>query len=86
MYVFPRRFIQHMLWFMERKPTPFRYRELEANYERFWMPDSDACNSMDPYEVILWFVSRGDECLSHQGYLKSYFIRTGALEFRTKRE
>ncbi len=84
-YVFPRRLARHSLLLLLRKPTPFRYRQLDANYECFWMPDSDACNSMDPHEVILWFASRGDECLSHPGHVKSFVVRTGALEFRKHR-
>jgi SAM-dependent methyltransferase len=45
-------------------PTRLRYRRLEPNYEHYWQPDSDAVNSIDGHEAILWFTSRGDECLS----------------------
>jgi SAM-dependent methyltransferase len=45
-------------------PTKLHYRELAANYDHYWMPDSDAINSLDRYEVSLWFTSRGDECLN----------------------
>jgi SAM-dependent methyltransferase len=48
-------------------PTAFHYRMLVPNYQQYWMPDSDALNSMDPYEAYLWFTSRGDECLSCAG-------------------
>jgi SAM-dependent methyltransferase len=41
------------------------HRCLPANYERFWMVDSDAAVSLDPLDVILWFRSRGDTVLSH---------------------
>jgi len=28
------------------------------------MPDSDALNDLDWYETMLWFTSRGDECVN----------------------
>jgi SAM-dependent methyltransferase len=45
-------------------PTQLRYRRLTPNYEKYWVPDSDAVNSIDIHEAMLWFVSRGDECLN----------------------
>ena len=45
-------------------PTKLRYRRLTPNYEKYWMPDSDAVNSIDRYEAMLWFRSRGDKCLN----------------------
>ena len=45
-------------------PTRLRYRRLEPNYEHYWQADSDAVNSIDGHEAMLWFTSRGDECLS----------------------
>jgi SAM-dependent methyltransferase len=48
-------------------PTRLRYRRLTPNYEKYWGPDSDAVNSIDSYEAMLWFRSRGDECLNCEG-------------------
>jgi SAM-dependent methyltransferase len=45
-------------------PTELRYRRLIPNYDKYWVPDSDAVNSIDRYEAMLWFRSRGDECLN----------------------
>ena len=45
-------------------PTTLRYRRLQPNYDEYWVPDSDAVNSIDSYEGALWFLSRGDECLN----------------------
>jgi len=45
-------------------PTTLRYTRLQANYDQYWVPDSDAVNSIDSYEGALWFLSRGDECLN----------------------
>jgi SAM-dependent methyltransferase len=48
-------------------PTRLRYHRLKPNYEKYWVPDSDAVNSIDSYEALLWFLSRGDECLNCNG-------------------
>lgn len=48
-------------------PTRLRYRRLKPNYENYWMPDSDAINSIDSHEALIWFLSRGDECLNCEG-------------------
>jgi SAM-dependent methyltransferase len=45
-------------------PTRLRYHRLTPNYEKYWMSDSDAVNSIDSHEAMLWFLSRGDECLN----------------------
>ena len=46
------------------------------------MPDSDAVNSMDPYEAILWFRSRGDDVLDPGGAVRQFLFRTGPLVIR----
>ena len=45
-------------------PTRLRYQRLTPNYEIYWVNDSDAVNSIDRHEAMLWFQSRGDECLN----------------------
>ncbi len=44
--------------------TRLRFRALEPNYDRYWTNDSDAAVSVDSFEAMMWFRSRGDECLS----------------------
>lgn len=48
-------------------PTRLHYRRLQPNYKDYWEPDSDAVNTLDRYEAMLWFQSRGDECLNCEG-------------------
>jgi SAM-dependent methyltransferase len=50
-------------------PTRLQYRRLEPNWDHYWEADSDAVNSLDRYEVALWFLSRGDECVNCEGAL-----------------
>jgi SAM-dependent methyltransferase len=74
----PTRFIRtvraasYLLW----GPTRLHYHRLTPNYEKYWMADSDAVNSIDRHEMMLWFKSRGDECLNCSGILSSLLERT----------
>lgn len=61
-----------------------RYRRLNPNYQVYWTGDSDACNSIDPHDAILWFLSHGFECLSHPNGLFTFLVRNGRLIFRKK--
>lgn len=51
-------------WKWSGQPTRLHYHRLDPNYKVYWGPDVDAVNSLDPHETALWFLSRGDECLS----------------------
>jgi SAM-dependent methyltransferase len=62
-----------------RKPTRFRYRQLEANYTTFWCSDSDACNAMDPHEMLLWFQSRGWKTPRHPNWWRRFLARHEAV-------
>lgn len=63
----PVRVIRHSFWQVTNKPAALRYQELTPNFDHYWVPDSDAVNSIDSYEAYLWFVSRGDRCLNCEG-------------------
>jgi len=52
---------------------------LNPNYEKYWVRDSDAVNSIDSHEAILWFLSRGDECLNCDD--ASVFLPMGSVPF-----
>jgi SAM-dependent methyltransferase len=80
-YIFPSRMLHWLTWRKRPHPVDFQYRKLTPNYEKYWMSDSDACNSMDPFGAILWFMSRGDKCLSHPTFKSQFFVRTGCLVF-----
>lgn len=82
--VFIRRLIRLVQYLLKRPDnlTPLRYKKLKANYDKYWQSDSDACNSMDPFDIILWFRSRGIICHKYHNLLKALFIRTAALELQ----
>lgn len=64
------------------KPGRLRYGKLAANYETFWHSDSDACNSLDPFDVLVWYRSRGMRCVSHPSLFTAVLLRTVALELQ----
>jgi SAM-dependent methyltransferase len=51
----------------QRDAGPLHFTRLRANYEHFWMSDSDACASIDSHEAILFFERRGYEILNPRG-------------------
>jgi SAM-dependent methyltransferase len=85
LYTFPIRLVRLIDTLLSDTPTNFHYNLLTPNYKHFWQPDSDAVNSMDAYEAILWFRSRGDEVLRYDGLIDPFFIRTGTIVIRVNK-
>lgn len=67
------------------RPARLRFRKLHPNYGKYWQSDSDACQSLDPFDVVLWFRSRGFICHEHTSLIKTLFTRTAALELEKPR-
>jgi SAM-dependent methyltransferase len=63
-YTAPIRLLRLLFFRLVGSPTRLHYRRLTPNYEKYWTGDSDAVSSIDRYEALLWFASRGDECLN----------------------
>ena len=65
-------------------PAPRRlaYTKLHPSYERRWVPDSTAECSVEPFDVYMWFTSRGAACLNYPTRWSAFLIRTGHLVFR----
>ena len=66
-------------------PTNLHYRRLEPNYKVYWEPDADAINGLDRHEMMLWFRSRGDECLNCSGRAGSVLQQGEALIVRIRK-
>lgn len=81
-YVFPRRALSLLRSRLSRKPRSLRFGRLTPNYEYRWQSDGDAVNSMDPFEVILWFEKRGHQCLNYKSVTRQFLVRTGPLILR----
>jgi len=84
LFIFPKRVARHGAFLLGRRYERIRYRPIRANWETFWDSDSDACNSIDPHDAILWFESQGFECLNHPLHLRAFLVRTGALVLRKR--
>lgn len=63
-YTAPIRILRFISYAASSSPTRLHYSRLKPNYEKYWQGDSDAASSIDRYEAMLWFVSRGDECVN----------------------
>jgi hypothetical protein len=84
LFMFPKRFYRHLRFLAGKRYKVLMYKKIRANWDRYWTSDSDACNSIDPHDAILWFESNGFKCLSHPMHLKALFVRTGGLVFKKK--
>jgi SAM-dependent methyltransferase len=63
-YLLPTRLLRLEYSKVSSGPTRLHYSLLEPNWSHYWVVDSDAINSLDYVEMMLWFTSRGDECLN----------------------
>ena len=63
-YLIPTRLVRQTAAKLLPGPTRLHYKALKPNYDTCWAEDSDAVNSIDYHEMVLWFTSRGDECLN----------------------
>jgi ubiquinone/menaquinone biosynthesis C-methylase UbiE len=63
-YTAPIRALRFAEFAISQSPTRLHYSRLTPNYQKYWQGDSDAVSSLDRYEVLLWFASRGDECVN----------------------
>ncbi|HME62308.1 MAG TPA: class I SAM-dependent methyltransferase [Candidatus Binatia bacterium] len=43
-------------------PSRLHFTKIEANYDYYWIGDSDACTAVSYHELYRWFTSRGDHC------------------------
>jgi len=82
LFVLLRRIFRLFLYLVSPHPVPLRCRKLKANYDKFWQSDSDACKSLDPFDIILWFRSRKCVCYGYQNLFKALFVRALALELQ----
>lgn len=83
--MFIKRVVVLMKYLFAGNKFPLYYKKLKPNYEVFWQSDSDACNDLDPFFVILWFKSRNCCCISHKKMRDQFFSRTGIIEFEIRK-
>jgi hypothetical protein len=80
--ILPKRISRHLLFILKVRSNEILYKKLKVNYDYFWTSDSDACNSIDPHDAILWFEHNGFKCRSHPMHLNAFLVRTGTLIFK----
>ena len=68
-----------------RKTERLKFTKLPADYSTFWMVDSDACSSIDPFDAIQWFQSQGDCVLSHPRWRDALLSRSEPLIVRVRK-
>ena len=78
--IIPQRLFCCAAFIKNKEKMRFIYKKLKPNYEVFWQSDSDACNNMDPFMVIMWFESRGHVCCSHKTFWQKFSVRKGDID------
>jgi SAM-dependent methyltransferase len=63
-HLVPIRMVRLVQYSLLGESTRLRFRGLNPNYDAYWQPDSDAAVSLDLFETLLWFQSRGDSCIN----------------------
>ena len=58
------RTLRELYWYTTGAEMCLRFDRLDPNFEDYWTPDADAAISLDSHEAMLWFLSRGDECVN----------------------
>ncbi|MGA9752033.1 MAG: methyltransferase domain-containing protein [Acidobacteriota bacterium] len=80
--VLARQAIHLGLWLVQgRRPQRLRYGRLKPNYKTYWQSDSDACNSIDPFDLIIWLKGRGARLESAPSRVPSILFREEYIEF-----
>lgn len=79
LHILPIRYIRYAETRLSSGPSAFHYRRLTPNYDHYWVNDADAVNSMDPYEAVLWFETRGDKCVNCQPGPRGIMATPGQL-------
>lgn len=79
--ILPLRIFYLLLYFF--KPSFFSnsliYIKLDPNYEIFYQSDSDACNSIDPFLLILYFKANNLEVVNLKSLISGLFWTNGSL-------
>jgi len=85
-YIIPRRLFFLILFLLSKEffKNKLIYKKIKANYEVYWMSDSDACNNIDPFMAILYFKANNLEIVNYSTLLKQFLIRTNEIILRKK--
>jgi SAM-dependent methyltransferase len=79
--VLPVRIIYLLIYFFNRSffSKSLIYKKLCPNYDVFYQSDSDACNSLDPFLLILYFKANNLEVLNLKSLIRGIFWTNGSL-------
>lgn len=80
----PRRLLRSGIGGLKRTER-LKFKRLPADYSTFWMVDSDACASIDPFDAIQWFRSQGDLVLSHPRWRDAFLSRSEPLIVKVRK-
>lgn len=71
--------------FRKGSPNCLDYKKIKPNYEVYWAADSDACNSINPHAMIIWFRAHNFEVLNYPNLARAFCVRTGSLILKKRK-
>lgn len=77
--ILPRRLMALARHFLGLPANHLRYRPLKANYDTYLVADSDACNWLDGFDVMLFLRNQGCIFPEYPGWKSKLGFRTGPL-------
>lgn len=80
----PKRAINYFVYYIRKQPKRFVVKRITPNYEKYWQADSDACNSLDPFNIIIFLKQFNMECISHPSIIQQMFVKGGPILFIKK--
>jgi len=81
LYIAPWRLLRTIGFLLDKKRFIDKpdYKKIKANYQIYYGSDSDACNSIDPHAMILYFMANNCRAINYPNLFKAFFVRSGAL-------
>lgn len=81
LFIIPMRVTRTIKYILNNKyfKNNLEYKKIKPNYNKFYCSDSDACNSVDPHAMILYFMSNGCKIINYSNILKAFFVRSGII-------
>lgn len=83
LYFIPKRIVNFILYTMKiQKYRKLVIKRIKPNYDDYWQSDSDACNSIDPFNIIMFLEQLNIRCTSHCSLIQKMFVKGGPLVFK----
>ncbi len=84
--IFRKRFLYLLLFLINKNNfrNELKYKKQKPNYKTKWCADSDACNSVDPFCMILYFLANNCKVVGYNSLIKSLCVKYETLTIKNE--